>query len=116
VFDKGRGTERSIIEKQRRAAPLTTTSSFFSSPGPANASRVYGFGDTDRISGRDVFNGYTWGDITCHCDQNSHRIPDQHHGFIEGMADQLSSSYGTISGKQAKYLGNLFRKHLGGRI
>ena len=106
--------ERDRAEQQRNAVVTRP----FSSAGLGNVGRssVYGFGDTDRVAGYDVHNCSRWGDIATHCYDNRNYIPAQHHGFLEGMADQLVVFGGTITGKQAKYLNSLFTRYLAGRI
>ena len=105
IFDAGRQAERATLEQHRGAA---APAPFFSNNGLGNVGRssIYSFEDHDRVAGRDVFNGQRWVDIANHCAANLNRIPNRHHGFVEGMSDQLA--YGTISGKQAKYLHSLF--------
>ena len=100
IFDAGRQAERA------------TPAPFFSDNGLGNVGRssIYSFEDHDRVAGRDVFNGQRWVDIANHCAANLNRIPNRHHGFVEGMSDRLA--YGTITGKQAKYLHSLFRQYL----
>lgn len=109
IFDAGRQAERATLEQHRGAA---APAPFFSNNGLGNVGRsnIYSFDDHDRVAGRDVLNGQRWVDIANHCAANLNCIPDRHHGFVEGMSDQLA--YGTISGKQAKYLHSLFRQYL----
>ena len=109
IFDAGRQAERATIEQHRGAAAPTP---FFSNNGLGNVghSNTYGFDNHDRVAGCDVFNGQRWVDIANCCVAYLNRIPNRHHGFVEGMSDQLA--YGTISGKQAKYLHSLFRQYL----
>jgi hypothetical protein len=115
VFDAGRELGRienavMVVPKQPFFSPP------FGAPGVSRSSSVYGFEDGDRISGNDIHKNYRWSDIAEHCDDNADRIPDKHHGFLADMVDKLASSYGTVSGKQAKYLASLFTQYLGGRI
>ena len=113
VFDAGRELGRT----ENAVTVVKPKPPFFGSPGAVSRSGgIYGFEDDDRIRGADVYKGYRWCDIAEHCDDNAHRIPEKHHGFLADMADKLTRSYGTISGRQAKYLANLFTQHLGGRI
>jgi hypothetical protein len=111
VFDRGRELGRT-----ENAVVVVPKQPFFSPPGaPSRSSGVYGFEDGDRIGGDDIYKGYPWSAIADHCDANLNRIPDKHHGFLADMADRLND-YETVSGKQAKYLANLFAQYLGGRI
>jgi hypothetical protein len=100
---------RDRAEQQRNTAVATGL-------GNVGRSSVYGFSDTGRVAGHDTHNGYAWGAIAEHCYVNLNRIPIPHRGFVTGMADQLVSFGGTISGKQAKYLNSLFTRYLSGRI
>ena len=75
----------------------------------------YGFDDRDRIAGGAVYKGYLWSDIAGHCAANLNCIPAKHHGFLADMAGKLGG-HRTVSGAQAKYLGNLFSQYLSGRI
>ena len=112
VFDTGREVGRT-----ENAVTVVPKKPFAGSAGVVSrSSSVYGFGDDDRIKGSDVYRGYQWCDIAEHCDDNADRIPEKHRGFLADMADKLTSGYGTVSGKQAKYLANLFTQYLGGRI
>ena len=108
--------ERDRAEQHRNTPAVVTRPFFGSGSGSAGRSSVYGFSDTDRITGHDAHDGHCWSGIAEHCYDNLNHIPAQHHGFIEGMADQLGVFGGTISGKQAKYLNSLFTRFLSGRI
>jgi hypothetical protein len=115
LFDAGREQGRiEAVAQQRSMVSVATRPFSGGNPNSPTYSRLYGFDDNARVSGRHTYNGYTWSAIANHCTDHLHRIPDKHHGFLEGMADRLV--YGDISGKQAKYLGDLFRQYLSGRI
>jgi hypothetical protein len=116
VFDTGREEGHAeAVEQQRNTAPTAPRPFFSSNLGSVTRSSVYGFDDRDRIAGSDIHNGYQWRGIAEHCAANLNRVPTKHHGFIEDMASKLAG-YSTVSGAQAKYLGNLFNQYLSGRI
>ena len=106
-------------EEQQRRQVTAAPRSFFGNNGSGGVSNLrsdgYGFDDRDRIAGGAVYKGYLWSDIAGHCAANLNRIPAKHHGFLADMAGKLGG-YGTVSGAQAKYLGNLFSQYLSGRI
>jgi hypothetical protein len=110
VFNKGRELGRTenavaVVPKKPLSKP----------PGGVSRSgHIHGFEDSDCISGSDFYKNYSWSAIAEHCADNMHRVPDKHHEFLADMADKLE--YATISGRQAKYLINLFNQYLGGKI
>jgi hypothetical protein len=117
VFDAGREQGRSeVIEQQRRTPPVSAQSFFNTGLSGISRSSSYSFDDRARIAGHDIHNGYQWSAIATHCAGNLLRIPAKHHGFLEDMAARLARFGGTVSGAQAKYLGNLFNQYLSGRI
>lgn len=59
--------------------------------------------------------GYSWREIAGHCLANLQRIPSNHHGFIESVADRLAGGH-ELTRPQAEYLRNLFRRHFNGTI
>lgn len=96
IFEAGRakGREEEIELRQRAVSVI--------------ASHV-----ADDIS--DGYGGYSWREIAGHCLANLQRIPSNHHGFIESVADRLADGR-ELTKPQAEYLRNLFRRHFNGTI
>ncbi len=103
IFDAGREQGRTEVIEQQRTTTTALTAMF------DNIGR-HGIRQ-GRISGHDTHNGYKFSEIAESCHRNAFRVPSKHHGFLEGMADQLR--HGTISEPQAKYLGSIFDQYLG---